>query len=297
MFRHFGWVGIAFLLAVAACARSASPTPSSAPHAPQRIVTLAPSLTETVFALGLGDRIVGVTSDSEFPAETQQKTKLGGFLTINAEAVVALEPDLILIPPTTGDMPEHLRKLGLPCALVHQFSVEDILASITQIGSLCKAESAAKSLRESIEMQLRHVQDLTKDLPKPRVLISVGRDYTSTSLDQVYIAAGTSFYAGLVELAGGENAYQSQAFAYPMLSAEGIMELAPDVVLEILPDREKQSLAPETILAAWQSLPELPAVRDGRIFTLDANYIGIPGPRMPLILNDMAAKLHPEVSF
>lgn len=291
-------LALATLTFAGAGCRQAHPATNPAPwHAPQRIVSLAPSLTEVAFALGLGDRVVGVTRHCAYPPEAATKAKVGGFLDAGAESVLALEPDLVLVPPTSGDLADRLHGLGVNCVVINQFTVSDIFNSIDEIGRLCGVEPEAQTLAAEIRARLARVERAVGTRARPRVLVSVGRDYAAPGLDNVYVAAGNSFYGELVALAGGENAYRGETFAYPTVSMEGLMALNPEVILEVVPDPKKQGVTEGQVRSAWQTLPELAAVKSGRIHVLQGDFVGIPGPRLARIVEDMAALLHPEVRF
>lgn len=287
----------AFVLFLCACNRPAEPAAAPKPDAvtPTRIVSLAPSITEILFALGLGDRVVGVSTECRYPPEAAEKQVVGRFLAVGPEAIVTLEPDLVLVPPTTGDLAKQLGAVGVNCEMIQQFTVEETLSSIMRIGALCGAEGAAKTLADDIRDDLERLSAQSRDVQRPRVLIIVGRDYTASGLDQIYVAASNSFYGELVELAGGTSAYASDAFPYPLITVEGIMEINPDVVFDIVPHQDGRALNEADLLEAWQSLPEMAAVTNDRVYILGGDYIGIPGPRLVHIVEDMAGKLHPQL--
>lgn len=283
--------------------RATEPRTTSAPavaapaSAPSRIVSLAPGITEILFALGVGDRVVGVTSHTFYPPEASQKPSMGDWLATNAERVVAQKPDLVLISSMERAMAEHLQGLGLPCTVVKQDSVSDILESIAQIGAACGASARAQVLADELRADFARVERAVAGTPRPRVLVSVGRDYGSAKLEQVYIAGKESFYSELVRAAGGENAFQDAGFPYPAVSGEGLMQLNPDVILEIVPERPKGGVDTEALVAAWKALPDLTAVAHDRVYVLDGDYIAVPGPRIVRALDDIARKLHPEAKL
>lgn len=259
-----------------------------------RIVSLAPSLTEIVFALGLGDRVVGVSTESYYPPEAAEKPVVGRFLAVSTEAIVALEPDLVLVPPTTRDLTQQLQAIGVNAVLIEQFDLAQTLASIEAIGKLCGVEDKARAMVAEINAGLDRVRARTQEKDRPRVLMVVGRNYDAPQLEDVYVAASNSFYGELVELAGGTSAYVSESYAYPLVSIEGIMKLNPDVVFDIVPHPDSRQVDYERLKQAWQTLPELAAVQNDRVYVLGGDYIGIPGPRLVRIVEDMAARLHPE---
>ncbi|MBI5095841.1 MAG: ABC transporter substrate-binding protein [Candidatus Hydrogenedentes bacterium] len=295
-------VAVAVVIALLMITRSAhapgekrTPVPAEAP--PARIVCLSPGITETVFALGLGDRVVGVTSHTFFPPEAARIAQVGDWLATNCEAVVALRPDLVLVSSMEASVAEQFKTLGLHYLVVKQDSVGDILNSITELGSVCGVPEAAQTLIASINERLQRIEKTLEGRSRPRVLVCAGRDYTSSKLDQVYIAGRDSFYSELVRMGGGENAFQNGGFPFPTVSGEGIMQLNPEVILEIVPEREQQGLDRATLLNAWKALPDVAAVKNGRVYLLDGDYISIPGPRVAEALEAIARALHPEAGL
>ena len=263
----------------------------------QRIITLSPSLTETVFALGLGDRVVGVSSYCNYPPEARGKTHVGALLDTNYEAVVSLKPDLVLLLPFHREQAESLRKIGMNVRVVNQEEVYAFLDSIKIIGELCGVPEKAAAMEKDLREKVQKIQDAVKDLPKPKVLVSIGRDYGSGKMEQVFIANSGDFHGQMVTLAGGINVFESGSIKYPSLSAEGLLRLNPEVILEMVPDLKEKNYDPEKILQDWKTLPDLQAVKNNRIHILSEDYVSIPGPRFILLLEQVARILHPEIQL
>lgn len=271
--------------------------PRLAQTQPTRIVCLSPGIAETVFALGLGGHVVGVTSHTFFPPEAARIAQVGDWLATNCEAVVALQPDLTLVSSMEASVAEQLGKVGLRCSVVKQDTVGDILNSITELGNVCAVPEAAHRLTVSIGERLHRVERSCEGRTRPRVLVCAGRDYSSSKLDQVYIAGRDSFYSELVRMAGGQNVFQNGGIPFPAVSGEGIMQLNPEAILEIVPERAQQGLDPDTLIDAWKSLPDVAAVKSGRVYVLYGDYMAIPGPRVADALDAIARKLHPEAGL
>lgn len=302
--RRVGVFAIAAVAAVAALAVSWSARPSevaraprAAPAHPQRIICLSPGITETVFALGLGSRVVGVTSHTYYPPAAAHVPRVGDWLATNIEAVVALRPDLVLVSSVDTEVGERLKTLGLRYVVVKQDTVGEIVNSIRQLGAVCGAPTAGQKLATRIEDRLRRIAHALAGRTRPRTLVCVGRDYGSGKLDQVYIAGQDSFYSQLVRMAGGKNAYQGPGIPFPAVSGEGIMQLDPDVILDIVPERARLGLDRAKLVNAWKALPDLAAVKHGRVYVLDGDYMAIPGPRVVQALEAIARTLHPGVSL
>ena len=253
-----------------------------------RILCLSPGLTETVFALGLGDRVVGVTRYCLYPPETQQRPNIGGFLDPNYEAIVALRPDIVLVTPYQENLTQDLQRLGVVVHSISQDSLNDIRESYRRIGALCGCQEQADMLTDALDACLARIMQETTERPRQRALMTTGRDVRSGALDEVYAVGRGTFLDELLTLLGGENIAPGDLFEYPSLSAEGILRLDPDIIIELVADREYDEELEEKALAAWRALPGLRADRENRIFVLFGGYLTIPGPRVNLTLEALA---------
>ena len=263
----------------------------------RRIVSLAPSITETLFALALGDRVVGVTRYCDYPPEALSKEKVGGYYDPNYEAVVALEPDLVIMLPEHEVPKEYLTRLGLRVLAVSQESIPGILDSIRAIGKLCRAEREAREVVAGIEGRMAEIRNRTEGLPRPRVMLCVDRSMGSGAIQGVYIAGGNGFYDEMITMAGGVNAYDGQSLKFPVVSAEGMLRLNPQVIIDMVPHLEGKGWNEEDLLREWQSVARVDAVKNGRVYVFAQDYAVIPGPRFILILESMARAIHPEIEW
>lgn len=313
-----GWVGLTivfvFLLSFAGRAYWAAPEDGSRPvqslsagpgvcdlrgipggASPiRRIVSLAPSITETLFALGVGDRVVGVSRFCDWPTEVHTRAQIGGLFDPNLEAIVLLQPDLVVGLDGQPDTLWPMRKLGLPLVVVDHRSIEGLLDSIRVLGSVCGVSDQAESLFEDIHRRLEEVSRRVSGRPRPRVLIIVQRTVGVGRIENIYIAGQEGHLSRIVELAGGENAAPAAWAAFPIISAESLLRLDPDVILDLVPGFACQSIPREEILADWNSLSELRAVRQARVYLLDEDFVFRPGPRFILFVEKLSRLLHPE---
>ncbi len=262
-----------------------------------RIVSMAPSITETLFALGLGDSVVGVTKYCTYPPEAQQRTVVGGFYDPNYEAIVGLSPSVVMALPEHAEHARRLGELGIAVHTVPQATVEQILASLEDVGRACSVESRGRELADGLRARLADVEKRTTGRPRPGVLVSVGREMGNGVLRDIFVAGRGTFYDELVSLAGGSNVYDGRTIQYPILSTEGLLRLNPQVVIEIVPELKGRGLTEETVIRDWESLPGLNAVKDRRIHVLTEDYAVIPGPRFVLLLDKLARVLHPEIAW
>jgi iron complex transport system substrate-binding protein len=264
---------------------------------PQRIISLSPSVTEILFALGLGDRVVGVTRYCDYPHEATAKAKIGGLHDPNFEAIVVSEPDLVIMREASDEALAPFRELELEMLTVSHKSVEGILDSIIAIGRRCAAEEQAEELVANIKGQIAKIEQKTAGLERPRVMFAVERTLGTGRIEDVYVAGRDGFINRIITLAGGRNACQETAAGFPVVSSEGILRMNPEVILDMVPILVQKKHNKETVLADWQQLPELEAVRSGRVYLLDDDYAFIPGPRLVLLAEKLARLIHPEVDW
>ncbi|MBU8920250.1 MAG: ABC transporter substrate-binding protein, partial [Bacteroidales bacterium] len=175
------------LLILQACSKPRNePRPSeSNGSTPVRIVSLSPSTTEIVFALGMGDRIAGVSRFCDYPPETESIPEVGGYLDTNYEAIAALRPDLVLLLPEQEDAAEYLSGIGIKTMTVDNKTVGDILGSIDTLGQCLGAENEAGILLEKIKGRIKRISNEDR-AEKPRVLVSIGHDFGSGKVDEVF---------------------------------------------------------------------------------------------------------------
>ncbi len=264
---------------------------------PARIVSLAPSATEVLFDLGLGDRVVGVTRFCDYPPEAKQKTDIGGFLDPDYEAILALKPDLAVVLSIHDVAAKRLGELGIRTLVLEHRTFDGVLESIQLVGDSCGAGPKAAEALGTIRHRLAVMQIRMQDVKRPRVLISSGRSYGTGSIGEVYVAGRNEWYDDIIQRAGGVNAYQDEGVQFPNVAGEGLLRLDPEVIIELVPPESMKGSTPEAIIAEWNALPTLKAVQNKRVFVLSNDYVSIPGPRFIDTLEDVARILHPEIDW
>lgn len=257
----------------------------------ERIVSLAPSTTEVLFALGLGDRVAGVTRYCEYPPEARAKPKMGGYYDPNFEAIVQARPDLVVTLPEHEEIRAQLHALRLRTLTVDHFSVRGILQSISLVGETCGVAAEASRVRERMEARIRAVQARVAGRPPPRVLVSIARMAGDDSMSRITVCGRGGFIDELIGLAGGVNAFDGPV-NFPALSPEGVVALRPDVVIDMWSDLKQKNIDPEGVRRQWTALPGFTA----RVHVVGESYAVIPGPRVVLLLEEMAGALHPEAA-
>ncbi|MCU0235510.1 MAG: helical backbone metal receptor [Acidobacteria bacterium] len=256
---------------------------------PQRIVSLAPGLTEIVFAIGRGGNLVGVTKFCDFPEAARNIKKIGGFLDVSIEALVALAPDIVIA------YPEHAGKMrSLPprvrLVTVRHDRLADLLRSIGEIGRALNSERESERLRVAIRSKLRQVAQRVQGRRKVRTLCIAGRN--ADELKNMFIIGRNDFLNDLLEIAGGMNAYRG-AVAYPNISLESVIALDPEFILEI--SSHYEGISDERIFALWRPLGMVTAVVEKKVRIIKDPAWLRPGPRVGLVAEEMAGLLHGPV--
>ena len=263
----------------------------------KRIISLSPSTTETLFALGLGAKVVGRTRFCNFPPEAKSIQEIGGYIDPNYEAMIALKPDLVILLPEQEKVKKYLNELKKKHLTVDNKTISDIKNTIKTIGDTCSTQLMATKLLSNINTTIEKIRSKTKDLTKPKVIVSIGRTPGTNGIKDVYIAGRKTSYDELINIAGGINAFEDSNITYPMLSAEGLIHLNPDIIFDFIVNLEKNNLDRELVLNDWQTIKSVEAVKNNRVEILSADYISIPGPRFILLLKDLAKEIHPEVNW
>lgn len=285
---------LASALLFAGCGDSSHLRKCEKPHfrkyGQMRIVAMAPSMAEILYALGLSNQVVGVSRFCSYPPDVTNKTVVGGLYDPNWEMIVALQPDLVIGLTTQKEIEGQLNALGIEFLGVSHEHITEILQSILTIGKACGAEAKAAELFKTLEKQtadfskgrarspseppvLSDAEGQTSRRDVPTVLVCVGHDET---LSRMYVAAKGTFYDELLELAGAQNACTVTHQKYPEISPEGLAAMHPDVVIDIFPNSGKK------VSNDWKNY---------RAVTITNDYASIPGPRFVLLLEDFTAAI------
>ena len=261
-----------------------------------RIISLAPSITETLFAIGLGDAVVGVTRYCDYPPEARSKHRVGGVYDPNYEAITALAPDLVVMLPGLEDPREYLEARGVRVLTCKHESIGEILESIQRIGRTCGVPEQAEAVVQGLRERMAAIAARTHGLERPTVMVGVGRNVATNRIEGVYIAGKGSFYDQFIDQAGGMNAYGGD-LPFASVSAEGILKMNPAVIVEMLGNMSGLDIDPGQAVRAWGALPQVDAVRNGRVHLICGDFAVIPGPRFIRILEELAHALHPELGW
>jgi iron complex transport system substrate-binding protein len=256
----------------------------------QRIVSTAPSITETLFAMGLGPRVVGVTIFCNVPAEALRLPKIGTLLQPDIETILSLHPDLVVVLKQPNNLGGQLARLHIPYIEVANENLAEVYASARAIGKAAGADAGAEKLVHSMQAELQAVAKLAAGRPRPSVAFIVG--HNAGRLEGMVAGSGTSYFSDLINTAGGTNVFADAIAPYPKISLEEMLSRNPEVILELSGEGPAKQ---EEVVSVWRSQRGLKAVENGRVYALPPGPVLIPGPRAPEAARIVLHLLHPEI--
>lgn len=265
---------------------------------PRRIVSTSPSITEMLYALGLGARVVGVTTFCHYPPEAARKPKIGNYLQPNLETIVALRPDLVVAEISGVRRSEHLSSLKLNVIDVDDSTVAGIYDSIQRIGRAAGVPEAAGALVARIHGALEQIRERTVRLAPPRVVFVVGR--APGRLEELVVAGKSSYLDEVMTIAGGNNIFRDTIARYPKVTLEELLARNPEVIVDMgemaqtvgVTERDKRA-----VVALWSRFPSLAAVQRRRVFAVASDFFVVPGPRVVEAAREFARMFHPEAGL
>jgi iron complex transport system substrate-binding protein len=255
------------------------------PGAPARIVSLVPSVTELIFALGGEARLVGVTDYCDFPPAARTRPSVGGMLSPSLEAIAALRPDLV-IATDSGNRREtfvQLQQLRIPVYLVHASRLAHVRDVAARLGELTGRRDAVGPLLAALDARIERVARAVGPFPRPRVLYVLWPE-------PLIVPGRESMITELIRLAGGDSITADEASDYPRFSLEAAVARAPEVIVLA---RHGAGTGPVS-RDRWDRLQSLPAVRTGRVHTVNGDLLHRYGPRIADGLEALARAIHPE---
>jgi len=264
-------------------------------QAPQRIVSTAPSITELLYTLGLGDRIVGVDRFSRYPPEVLRKQKIGDYANPNLEVIASLRPDLVMIPTNPVKLAERLQTLRLKVLEIDQEGIAKLYDSFRIVGQATGTVAQAAKLTSSVRGQLEAIRARAAPLKRTRMIFVVGR--TPNRLDGLIVVGQASYLNEIIALAGGENVFRDAVASYPAASLEEVLARNPDVIVDMgdmadtvgVTDQHKRE-----VTSLWERLTNVAAVKQHRVFAVASDVYVVPGPRVVEAAKAFFAMLHPE---
>lgn len=259
------------------------------PRRINRVISLAPANTEIMFAIGAGDKLVGVDEFSNYPAAALALPKVGGFLDVNVEAVVALRPDLVLVSSMHRAPVEKLEPLGIPCLVVEPRNISQVYSSIELLGRLTGREAGARRVVEEIKASLAGVAAKIETVPPAeRRLV-----FYEVWGDPLQSAGPNTYIHEIITLAGGRNLTADAATDYPLIGYEVVVARDPEVI--VYPTFHGSTALTAEVLSLRPGWASIRAVRLGAIYGIDADLMSRGGPRIGQAVRELARLLYPDL--
>ena len=281
---RFTLISLVLSVALAGCTRDTRDLPEA--ESPQKIVSLVPAVTEILFAIGAGDRVVGISDFDTYPPEALNRPRVGALIDPNVETILALQPDLVIAYGTQSLLRERLAVGGIrQFPFVTGQTIGHILDSIRALGRELGLQENGDRLAQEIQDTLDRLRN-TRPTDPPTVLLAHYRDLGT--MGSFYSAGADSYYGELIEIAGGRNIFADVPENAFQPTLEAILDRAPEVIIELLPSNLDGDQQRERRLRDWAALSSVPAVRNGRVYVLAGDYLLLVGPRLGQIALDFA---------
>jgi iron complex transport system substrate-binding protein len=286
---------VSIVVGGAALVGASAPVPAQT-GIPSRIVSTSPSITETLFALGLGDRVVGVSQYCRFPPEVQKLPKVGTFLQPDAERIVALLPDLVFVQRAAGDLTKRLLAMHVRAVAVDEGTMASVFGAIREIAEAAGVPARGEALVADIQLKLDRLTHAAVTGQRPSVLFIIGRR-PGTLADLVAVGPRT-YLDALIGIAGGQNALRTDGLPqYPHISMETVLRIDPDVIVDTVDmgDTTAERRARQTLnQRLWAAYPSLRAVGSKRVYADTTDALVVPGPRIVDAAEWLAALIRPR---
>lgn len=275
------------------CVIGLSATPvQAAPQVPaKRIISLVPALTEILFAIGAGPQVIAVSSFDDDPPEVLKLPRVGALLDPDTERILAMRPDLVLIYGSQSDLQQQLESAGIRVFVYRHGGLADVAPAFRALGELSGHSAEAARATAEIETKLAGIRARVAGRPRPKTLLVMGRE--PRSLRNLDASGGVGFLHDLIEVAGGTNLFADVKRQAVRASSEMLLTRAPEVIIDLFYSRTMSQDDLRQERDAWQQLPSVPAVRQGRINLLVGDYLVVPGPRIADAAEAFARAIHP----
>ena len=261
-------------------------------HLPQeihRIVSLAPSITESIFAIDQGHKVAGVTRYSDYPPQVKDIPSVGSYINLNVEKIVSLQPDLCLATKDGNpyQIIQQLERAGIPVYALDPRDLQAIMATIEELGRLLGAQKQADQVVGKMRRELQNLRDVVDRAEhRPQVFFQIG-------ISPIVSVGRDTFIHELITLAGGDNVAAGPV-QYPRYSREDVLVFNPDIILINSMSQEEDLVQAE--IEKWQAFPQIKAVSEGRLHSLDASLFNRPTPRLVKALRVLVRLFHPGLA-
>jgi iron complex transport system substrate-binding protein len=283
-------IALALVLLFGGCGGAGQRGPS--PDArPARIISLSPNTTEILYGIGAWPQVVAVSQYCTYPDDVKNKPRVGGWADTNLEQVVALKPNLIIgVDAQSAFLHDKLDGLGLRSIFVKSQSLDDVFASISEIGRASGHEDEAKKLLADTRSEIDAVRTAVANRPRPRVLCVVDR--LPGTIRDLYTATRGSYLDNLIDIAGGEPIAPQADIGYGKIEKEAVLSLNPEIIIDMVVG--SKSTAGEDPVQVWNELPEIKAVREKRIYPIRDPTVIHPSQFVGHTASTFARLIHPE---
>lgn len=256
---------------------------------PSRIISLVPAVTEMLFAVGAGDRVVGVSSFDRFPPEVERIPRVGALLDPDVERILSLRPDLVVVYRSQTDLLTQLARAKVPAFVYAHAGLADITSTLRELGKRVGNADRADTVASAIERRIDTARKRYAAGPRPKTLVVIGRD--ALSLRGIYASGGTGFIHDMLTAAGGDNVFSDIKREAVQATSEQVLASAPSIILELHADPMDEAMKAKE-LNVWSALSSVPAVRSRRVHIIADPRTVIPGPRVADAVEVLARALH-----
>jgi iron complex transport system substrate-binding protein len=246
-----------------------------------------PAVTEMLFAVGAGPQVVGVSSFDKVPADVASRPRVGALLDPDVERILSLKPDLVVTYGSQTSLHGQLERAGIAMFEYRHGGIGDALATIEDVGRRTGHEREGRDVAQALRARLSSVRMRVEGRPRQKALLVFGRE--PGSVRQVWASGGVGFLHELLDVAGADNVFADVPRENVQATTEMLLARAPEVIIEL----RAEMRVPETS-SPWAALPGIPAVKAGRVLTLDGDQFVVPGPRLAAAAEAMARALHPD---
>ena len=256
---------------------------------PTRIISVIPAVTEMLFAVGAGPRVVGVGNFDHFPPEVERIERVGALLDPNVERIFALRPDLVVVYRSQTDLIAQLARAQIPAFVYAHAGLADVTSTLRELGARVGAADRADTLAADIERRIDALRKRYATGPRPKTLVVIGRD--GFALRGIYASGGTGFIHDMLMAAGADNVFADTKREAVQATSELILARAPEIVLELRGDPIDATTQAKEV-QTWDALASLPAVRNKRVRIIADSRTVIPGPRVADAVELLAEAIH-----
>ena len=257
--------------------------------APARIISLVPAVTEMLFAVGAGPRVIGVSSFDHFPPAVERLERVGALLDPNVERILALRPDLVVVYRSQTDLIAQLGRAQIPTFVYAHAGLADVTSTLREVGTRVGAAERAGTLAVIINRRIDVSRKRFATGPRPKTLVVIGRD--AFALRGIYASGGVGFIHDMIEAAGGDNVFADMKREAVQATSELIIARAPEIILELRGDPIDAATQAKEV-QTWDTLASVPAVRNKRVRIIADERTVIPGPRVAEAVEVLAGAIH-----